>query len=223
LQEQNATTKISTTTAQPIEHSNYAPENNKSSAGTQLPDGATVLSLDTATLLEVLKNANTVLTPYAEAEYAYESLDNLAKWVNAEMKQGAFPTEGGSPDLEDYGWTADELTEYNHRRQIWKGMGGFLTGGKLGGSAIDMSKYKNRRYFAANCAKKVNEDIAEAKRELVAAEQNLPAQNKFVMMIPEKYRNPFPISEMITYLEDCRAENWKEAVNLFEQELAMNG
>jgi len=43
--------------------------------------------------------------------------------------------------------------------------------------------------------------------------------NRYLLLIPEKYQYLFAIEKMIEYLINKRACNWKECVNLYEEEL----
>ena len=179
-----------------------------------IPQGATVLTLETQTLLQVIQIANSVISPYAETLKRYEKYVQLQQWCADNIQEhSGFKAKYNTPELEDYGWDADELTEYNKVKQVYKG---------LLGSTINMDgNYTNQLGFAKRALKNnsIQPDIVEAKSKLEIAENNLNANIQYVNIIPENYRYPLALDTIGAFLSSFRAENWKEAVNLFEEQL----
>ena len=181
------------------------------STALQIPQGATVLTLETPTLLQVVKTASSFITPYADALEKYEHLAQLQQWCNDSVQANSRLL-----NLEDYGWDTDELTEYNKIKKVYKGLFGSTInmGGSFGGT---------ERFGFATRAVKSNspfqQDIIAVKSELEIPEKNLMANIQYVNIIPERYRCPLALNEIYSYLSSFRAENWKEAVNLFEEQL----
>lgn len=79
--------------------------------------------------------------------------------------------------------------------------------------------------------------VAKSKKDLVVMQNNLPrvkaeyaeVENQFARevtanlpkiyaVIPQNYAYPHAINQIYSYLKNCRADNLKEAINLFEQE-----
>ena len=50
-------------------------------------------------------------------------------------------------------------------------------------------------------------------------EAALNVKIQYVNLIPPNYRYPLALDEIYSYLANLRAENWKEAVNLYEEQL----
>jgi len=186
-----------------------------------IPQGATVLTIETPVLIQLLQAANSVITPYVEALEKYEHFTNLQQWCETASKSKGsilYKASKNIPDIEDYDWSEDELTEYNNAKQIYKKFG----------SKIDMDTTKwqgigqqNQMEFAKKVVKNnaLQPDIKESKSELDIAERAVNDNIQYVNLIPPNYRYPLALSEIQSYLENLRAENWKEAVNQFEEQL----
>jgi len=166
----------------------------------------TILALDTPTLLQVIRSANSVIIPYAEAVENYQHLVHLQQWCIDYIEDQFIKAEA-------YGWSESELDEYNNKKQV-------LTKGFIKKGLVGKYASMNRLNFAKKAISEnlVQQEIVEAKSKLEKAEENLLACQS-VSFIPPAYRYPLALSEVQSYLENFRAENWKEAVNLYEEQL----
>ena len=181
-------------------------------AVTSKPQG--IAALDMPTLLETIRIANSVIKAYLEISEHYENLDNFQQWglVAYEAMKGVKYWLGHKvPSLEEYGLDVDFLNEYNQSKKVWRDARIQIT--VIEGAASEL--------FAKKIAKEnlLQADIGQAKAELEVAENNLNANIEYVNLIPENYRYPFALDEIYSYLADHRAESWKEAVNLYEEQL----
>ena len=181
-----------------------------------IPQGATVLTLETPTLLQVIQIANSVITPYLEASENYDNFDNLQKWSIDLLKPRKLSEPYPWP--ETYGLERHFLSEINKIHKIVKTS--YFSANKY-----DLSVIGNNAHPLDLIAKKImknnliQSDIHNAKTELEIAENNLNANIQYVNLIPPDYRFPLALDEMYSYLLNGRAESWKEAVNLFEETL----
>jgi len=184
------------------------------STALSIPQGATVLTLGTPMLLQLIQIANSVITPYAEAMEKHGHLVQLQQWCKDNVQEhSGFKAKYNTPELEEYGWDADELTEYNKNAKISKG---------LFGSTINMNgNYTEQLGFAKRALKStwLQSEIDRAKNELEIVEKSVNSNIQYVNLIPPNYRYPLALNEIYSYLANLRAENWKEAVNLYEEQL----
>ena len=176
------------------------------------PQGIT--ALDRPTLLETIQIANSVITPYMEALENQDKLVNLQEWCLVSYKKAKkwLFNPKKIPTLEEYSLDLDFVNEYNAKRKHTYFGKPFVINEKdivLLQTFIQlMIKHDDFRI-----------PIEEAKAELETAENNLNANIGCVNLIPENYRYPFALDEIYSYLVNHRAESWKEAVNLYEEQL----
>ena len=185
-------------------------------AATSVPHGTTIVSLDRSTLLETIRVANSVITAYMEAIELCENFDNFQQWCFAYHKESKKFFNPKFPSLAEYGLDLDFLNNFIAK----KGHTSF-------GKPLVLEEEKgpmNRGHIEALVKHTVKNndispDIDEAKRNLKIAENNLHAKIEYVNLISPNYRYPLALDEIYSYLADHRAESWKEAVNLYEEQL----
>jgi len=155
-----------------------------------IPQGATVLTLETPTLLQVIQIANSVITPYLEATENYDNFDNLQKWSIDVLKPRKLSEPYPWP--ETYGLEHNFLSEINKIHKIVKTS--YFSANKY-----DLSVIGNNTHPLGLIAKKIvknnliQPDIDEAKGDLDIAEEALNAKTEYVHPIPPKYRTPLAL------------------------------
>ena len=173
------------------------------------PQGATIATLDRPALLETIQIANSVITPYTSVMENYNTLANFDQYCLdvCSKTQGIkqlFPPK--LPTLAEYGVDIDRINELSV---------------KNGGARIE-NETATRMVQVAHYVVKKKEVQALADKEkasLDIAERNLNANIQYVNLIPPNYRYPLALNEIYSYLVNLRAESWKEAVNLYEEQL----
>lgn len=82
--------------------------------------------------------------------------------------------------------------------------------------AIHKNKNKKRKAKLAVEVQKCEEDL---KKQVDVLNQIIRVNYSNFIALPEKYRYSFAVSTMLGYLNSMRADNMKEAINLYEEEL----
>jgi len=186
-------------------------------AVTSKPQG--IVALDMPTLLETIQIANSVITQYMEASEHSDDFGNFQQWCLAYYKEAKsfksyiFPK---FPKLAEYGLDIDFLNYFIAKKGhtsfgkplVLEQEEGGMNKGHI--EALVKHTVKNND---------ISPDIDEAKAKLKIAEDNLNSNIECVYLIPENYRYPLALDEIYSYLANHRAESWKEAVNLYEEQL----
>ncbi|MCL2445323.1 MAG: hypothetical protein FWD06_00945 [Oscillospiraceae bacterium] len=182
------------------------------STALSIPQAASVLTLDTPTLLEVIQTANSVITPYLEASES-DFVDAL------QMQYKAIPANQYLYQL----IKREEISDVCEFRNFYELNACFdisekqkkdinrILNGKI---PLSLTSLKLRELFEE---KGVLQRYMDYKRK--PFEDALIAKMEYVNLIPPNYRYPLALNEIYSYLVNFRAESWKEAVNLYEEQL----
>ena len=180
------------------------------STALSIPPGATILTLDTATLLQVIQTANSVITPYTEALDKYGMASGVSAWLEACANTSTFSK---LPSPEEYSLmerkTVLEFLENNLGFKMLPGDAKMFRDGRI-------PKFNAKKALKSG---KLPSIVYSAQQELNAAQANLDAQIEYVNLIPTTYRFPLALDKVYSYLSSFLAETWKEAANLFEEQL----
>jgi len=178
-------------------------------AVTSKPQG--IAALDMPTLLETIRIANSVITQYMEAlesEFV-ETLMYDRMWIHTIKNE----EKTGKEDFLDF---LEQNSYFGLKDNKVKVLVKILNGGGLKAESWTMDWSHCDKFFKQN---NVFELYKEDRQLRCDKELNENANIGCVDLIPENYRYPLALDEIYSYLADHRAESWKEAVNLYEEQL----
>ena len=175
------------------------------STALSIPQAASVLTLDTPTLLEVIQVANSVITPYCEVQS-----DFVEKLRDPDISFYAHTKDGRISDLDEFRNFYEQNPCVGISKKIEKDIS-YILNGK---SPWSLKSKQLQELFEE---KGVLQRYIDYKRK--PFEGALNAKIEYVNLIPPNYRYPLALNEIYSYLVNFRAESWKEAVNLYEEQL----
>jgi len=168
--------------------------------------GATVLTLDTPTLLQVIQTANSLITPYYEAKNSdIVAVLNEPNTVLLQLKKG---NRDVISDL-------DEFCDFCERNSYW-GIPQAKDFKKILDGKIPFTLTPNKMLKICE-ENRIFERYIENRCK--PYEDTINANIQYVNLIPPNYRYPLALDEIYSYLVNFKAESWKEAVNLFDTQL----
>jgi len=174
---------------------------------TSTPQG--IAALDMPALLEAIQIANSVITPYMEAlETESEVVEKLRYdgiWAYSIME---------TSDREEF----LDFFEQNSYFGLKQGKAKQFISLLSGGMAMTIFPSTVTKYFEENGILELYEEQRQ-QRFAKPLEDAINANIQYVNLIPPNYRYPLALDEIYSYLANHRAESWKEAVNLYEEQL----